>query len=643
MATLLNALFAGANGVAINTQNSAFTNLVEAGWTFSNAQTVPSTTDTVSGKQTTTTASTSIANVIVTSSTATYFRAYLYVAQRPAGNTTIGSLLSSTGMAAELQLTAAGAFRLRRSGDSVTIATSPADTAPAAGWCRIEWRYDSSALQQELRVYSGANLHSTSPSYTSGPVTTAAGGAVVRMAIGAVTSAVMTTYWNRVVVSDSTWVGSAVATSNVAPTVTMSANLTNVAAGAQVTHTATATDTDGTVASMVWEPPTGVAGVSTSRAGNVSTLTYLAPSSSTLSTLTSRITVTDDGGLTASGAVTAAVLAQAQPPSTYLLEEHFEGANGTAISAGPSAFSTLVEAGWTYSTAQVLQVGGGNSSGRCVATGAGTGIASGPIAATDAPYLRFYYFSTNRHSTYAPIARFSSAGAPRGEMRLGPTGQLQLRDSNLASFLVTTAEMIPLNEWVRVEWHYDNTAGTQRLRVFSGTRLHSLSPSYDSGTLAAPSSGTVAGIGIGCLLNTAVLTAYFDEIAVSATGWVGPSAGGIARVDPIADPGPDFTVDPNLKATIDLDPSASIPGDGPIVQYDYDDVTGGGNVHVSTTNSPTVVSVPVPTSMTGATRTYKLTTTDDIGTTSTDTVVATVKPHAHWHNVNGVRKPRRRG
>jgi len=107
--------------------------------------------------------------------------------------------------------------------------------------------------------------------------------------------------------------------SNAAPTVTINASKTTVNAGEQFTLTASASDTDGTIASYLWEQvDNGSDSVSISSTNSAST-NVTAFSRSTQQTVKLRVTVTDDDGAVGSREVDIVVLPLEITPPTVVL------------------------------------------------------------------------------------------------------------------------------------------------------------------------------------------------------------------------------------------------------------------------------------------------------------------------------------
>ena len=300
MTVLLNATNeSGSNGATVTTANSPFTQFVDAtGVIYSNATLLPSGAGGSMAMRTTGAGTTSASATAPITATATPFlRTYLYVSQRPTGNTAIVQLLGSNGttVRAELQLGATGTLRMRGN-DFVALATSPADTIPLNAWCRIEWSFNHTTLKQEVRVFSGANLHGTTPSWTSGSLTTPGGtngGTAAFVYLGVIpNTAVLTATWDETKVADDTWIGPVVAAVEPPPVADAGPDqlIDPYAANSYTLNGAAST---GTITTYLWEDVTGTA---TTVAGSGATRSVTAPIATTDTTRTYRLTVTGPGG-----------------------------------------------------------------------------------------------------------------------------------------------------------------------------------------------------------------------------------------------------------------------------------------------------------------------------------------------------------
>lgn len=203
-----------------------------------------------------------------------------------------------------------------------------------------------------------------------------------------------------------------------------------------------------------------------------------------------------------------------------VLTETFEGGtNGTAMTTGNTAFNQLVQAGWTFSTAQAAV---GSLSGRCQVSSAAS-IATATFTAAAALYGRFFLYVATRPAALIAIGQYTSVGTMRAELQLGPNGQLRMRNSGTVAIHTAPDNTTPLGGWCRVEWSYSNTAAQQRLRVFTGANLFGSTPDYDSGTVTTTAAGTADRLSIGTL-NTTTMTAYWDSVAVDNAAFPAPPA-----------------------------------------------------------------------------------------------------------------------
>lgn len=97
----------------------------------------------------------------VTARARTRMRYYIWVVTRPAAVTILSSVQLSTTVRAAVRLDTDGTINLRNA--TTTVATS---TALANGaWHRLDWDADNAGTQT-LKIFSGANLHTDTPSQT---------------------------------------------------------------------------------------------------------------------------------------------------------------------------------------------------------------------------------------------------------------------------------------------------------------------------------------------------------------------------------------------------------------------------------------------------------------------------------------------
>lgn len=303
MASLFSESFeSGTNGTTITTANSAFTNLVQAGWTFSNAHVVTG-YGSMAGRCTAS-GTTSIANkgaAAWTSAPVVYADLPIYVETLPASDTTICEFRNGSTVVSDLRLTASGAVKLRNPAFTA-VATSATGLASAGKMARLQVKFDATAGKLQLRVFSGSNVAGSIPDYDSGLVSVSGLSATTAFQVGIVSSATATLDYGAVAFDNAAFPGP---TGNMPPTCSASASASTVNPGVTVTLSGTDSDSDGTIASRSWTQTSGTA--VTLSGASTATATFTAPSVSGGTTLGFSYTVTDNLGATATSTVSVTV------------------------------------------------------------------------------------------------------------------------------------------------------------------------------------------------------------------------------------------------------------------------------------------------------------------------------------------------
>lgn len=149
---------------------------------------------------------------------------------------------------------------------------------------------------------------------------------------------------------------------------------------------------------------------------------------------------------------------------------------------------------------------------------------------TTAVYFRAYLFlpATPGNNNFYPFGVRTSADASSAILRILSTGSggfIQGRDASNSN-LGDGAVAVALNQWVRIEFRVvsSTTVGEFEWRLYNTADSSSITDSLSS-------TGAVLGantdrINIGCNVTAPVqpFTVYYDDLAVSTTGWIGPSA-----------------------------------------------------------------------------------------------------------------------
>jgi hypothetical protein len=231
------------------------------------------------------------------------------------------------------------------------------------------------------------------------------------------------------------------------------------------------------------------------------------------------------------GPASASIAVTTPAANTVLLSNTFEGGtNGAAITAANSggASGNAVNATSCTGGATLTYASGGGAHGSNVSalvtpgTGACAMQWSKSITATSEAYGRAYInFAGNPTNTFA-LLRISDATPSRDvQVNLSKTGKLSVTDA-AGTTQVTFTNSIPLNSWVRLEWHLISAAsGTFELRMYAGD---STTP-IESHVLTGINTGTSIGFyQLGALSSIPAgfgTTFKIDELAYGTGGWLG--------------------------------------------------------------------------------------------------------------------------
>lgn len=209
-----------------------------------------------------------------------------------------------------------------------------------------------------------------------------------------------------------------------------------------------------------------------------------------------------------------------------IFTEDFEsGTNGAALTTANTIF-TSVDAGWTFSAASPTPVHG-SLNGKVSAAAATSAVATNTFTGQPVLYRRFYV-QLNSYpvgsGTIVHLALSRAAGTNQGQIRVNTAGNLVLRDGGNTAWTSTT--ILPLNQWIRIEWRLDVTNHQQQIRLFTAGNVDGTTPTEDSGnaTLTAPSGNTdEIRLGLANNTSTAALAYYYDAVADNNATWPGPA------------------------------------------------------------------------------------------------------------------------
>jgi fibronectin type 3 domain-containing protein len=233
------------------------------------------------------------------------------------------------------------------------------------------------------------------------------------------------------------------------------------------------------------------------------------------------------------GPASAAATATTGAVNVPLLSNNFEGgSNGTAITAANSggtsgnAFNTAscTSGTETFSNASPAH---GNLFGLLSPT---TNLCylqwnNKSVSPTTASYGRAYLKLAANPAGAFGLMRITDASSVRDvQVNLSKTGKLSVLDAN-GTTQVTFTQSVPLNQWVRLEWHVVSAAsGTFELRMYSGDSTTPLETHVLTGI---PTGTVIGGVQVGALSTVAGglgTTIGVDDLAYGTNTWFGPAS-----------------------------------------------------------------------------------------------------------------------
>ena len=227
---------------------------------------------------------------------------------------------------------------------------------------------------------------------------------------------------------------------------------------------------------------------------------------------------------------TSSATASGLAPGILFSEDYEGGSNGASITTGNTGFDIVINDPATFTDAYKMT---GLLAGHYLATGVTIRTKNEFADASGLPlvFARGYY----RFASYpSAVMRFatletSPSSDPAGDdivgLRMEANGRVRVKNGVAFDVSNQTADPIPLNEWVRMEFGWDESAGTYgtaTLRIFKGANLHGLVPDVELAVplIVAPTNPvTTLAVGV----NNSVSVDYvLDSIEVNSVNWVGP-------------------------------------------------------------------------------------------------------------------------
>ncbi len=238
-----------------------------------------------------------------------------------------------------------------------------------------------------------------------------------------------------------------------------------------------------------------------------------------------------NGAVLRHGTVTAVGAAPvgAAPLASNSLEGGAAGAAPTAANSGGAsgtAFDVVSGTGLTYDSAQAahgaraLRFVGSESAGPSYVEWAAA------VGTRTEIWGRFYaYVGSAYPSAGQALFRAYDGAAAACRVQLNASGKLALLGTSASPQLIISASVVPLNTWIRVEFHFvfSATAGVVELRYYdsadsatitetlslSGQALTAQATRYQFGQISQTTPGT------------GTYTQWLDDLAISVAGWPG--------------------------------------------------------------------------------------------------------------------------
>ncbi len=610
----------GTLGAAVDNLNSGYSSF-NGTPTFDNTAIV---SGTLSGKMVSDgTTSQSFTQALPSSATTRYMRRYFRFAALPVGGMTLirTRVNATTATTAQVVLNSSGLFQIRDGNTGVATSTT---AVTLNTWVRLEWGVDGTTTNtQTLKIFVLGNYNGSTASETvSGAYTN---GSFDRVIDGLGTALYNGTAWIDGIADDtSSYVGPMVS-ANAAPTANAGPNQT-VDPSVTVTLDATASsDSNGTIQGYRWTQTSGLA--VTLSSSTAAQPTFTSPSGGT-AIIFSLVVIDDKGAGSTPDTVTITVNAAA-----IAFNESFEGgSNGATLTTSNTTFNAITSTPVFDNTQFVA----GSQSAKLVATGSTISVREIMGSTTTSRYIRCYFRFTAWAAAGNVVAIYrvrDSSGTTKAQIAMGSGGQLQVRDTGNVT-VATSSTIMPLNQWVRLEWFIDGTTtNTQTFRIYTGNLLNSpvtvteqLSGAYTGGSFDRVEEGVSSTLYNG--------TMWLDEAQDRVSSWPGPATG--ANQPPIVNAGSGQNVLPG--DTVTLDGTGSTDNEAPIASYAWTQVLGTSVTLSSSTAAQPTFTAPALDS--GDTLTFHLVVTDSGGITSQiGTVSITVQPANEFVLKSGTWQP----
>lgn len=146
-------------------------------------------------------------------------------------------------------------------------------------------------------------------------------------------------------------------------------------------------------------------------------------------------------------------------------------------------------------------------------------------------WFRAYIYLTARAAGSVRVIGLRSGSTTRANIALDTTGHVLLLNA-AGSILNTSGATVPLNQWFRLEGYVigDASVGQIQCKIFT-TAMDSTTPDATQTTAATINTGgTINRIDFGNPSSQPNVTMWFDDLAASLTGYIGPVTTGTGAI-----------------------------------------------------------------------------------------------------------------
>ena len=141
-------------------------------------------------------------------------------------------------------------------------------------------------------------------------------------------------------------------------------------------------------------------------------------------------------------------------------------------------------------------------------------------------YSRFYLYlpSLPSDNNYYPVAIRTAVDSASAILRILSTGIIQMRDASNSQIGSDGLVAVATGQWVRLETRVlsSTTVGQMEYRLYNSADSTTITDTGSASGAVLGANSDRAAFGTNVSAPVAGITHYFDDLAISSTGWIGP-------------------------------------------------------------------------------------------------------------------------